>query len=293
MPQLIIDQEALQLIAAEVAGQPVYAGPTGGLLAPGVIDLMEDDGPGDRWQPGDERTRHLVLAAEACRDLALHAQGFEESAQRRRVAKAMTVPLCSLMEIVAKLLKDFNAPAFRSVRERWPRADQQVYAQASKRLKKHKLGPVRQVRNKKGAHLDHTAIGDPSLKLPLDDLLLAMGDSVVLAILASNHGTDASAFVWIRCVGRSDDGSFLAVETMVQYPMCVQLLTDVNGKVVGVARVSLAEDPRHEVQKPILEAARVYNRMVTLAGSTLPSIYIVPTEELLASEQEALRRQDE
>lgn len=248
MPQLVIDKTAMDLAIDKLSGQPVFAGPDGGLLAPGVIDL-DEDGPGARWQPNDSRAQQLVLGAEACRDIVFHTARLSEAGHKRRKLAAMTVPVCSLMDVVGKLLTEFNKGKWLDARKDWPRADQKTYKTVSRTFrKKRQRGPVRKARNTRGAHLDPAVLRE-GVRLSTDDLLLAQGDSLILLMLLLNH---PQAFSWIRGLGVTEDGKHRVVETMYTYPVCVRWLTDLDGHVEDAGMVQLAADPATDLQAHIL-----------------------------------------
>lgn len=279
MPQLILDEAAMHLAMERLRGQPLFTEANGELQAPGLVEL--DDSPGARWQPNDPRARGLVFAAETCQDVVFQATRFSEPGQRRRTLVAMTAPLCSLMEEVVKLLKEFNTDEWQKARENWPSADRKTYKTYSRTLKKKRLrGPVRKARNKRGAHMDPSLLRD-GLRLTIDDVLMAMGDSLVLLMLCMNH---PGAFSWIRGLGVTSDGQHRVVETMYTYPLCVRWLTDLDGHVKDVCPGLLSKDPRGEVQPHILDGVQTYNNMIHLSGSALSTIFTMPTDELRARE---------
>lgn len=286
MAKLILDEAAMQLAMTKLAGSPIFAGPDGGLLAPGIVDLIEGEDGARSWQPGDKRTSLIVLGGEACRDLVFHAPTFAESETRRRAMKSLVVSVCNLMDVTSGLLTEFNDEASRSHRRAWPRADQDTYTSVGRRLRKQRLrGPVRRVRDKLGAHLDPTAFAEKNLRLRETDLLGAMGDALVLLMLSLNH--PARSFAWIRWLAQSTDGQHTLVETMFDYPACVCWVTDREGHVKEVGPVRTAEDPRWQIQEHIRAATATYNEMVGLADVSLPLIRITWTEDLLRAEQQA------
>ncbi len=285
MPKLIIDEAALRLTAAKLSGQPVFAGPDGEFLDPGVVEVLDEGS--ERWQPADERTKLVVLGAEACRDLVFHVERISDPTHRRRVLKGMSVQVCTLMDVVASLLTNLNDRRARDLRKSWPVTDQATYRDVGRRLGKKRIqGPVRKVRNKLGAHLDANAIGDRSLRLPVDELLGAMGDSLVLLLLAVNHCS--SAFTWIRGLGVTEDGTHRIVETMDSYPVCIRWLTDAEGRVQDVGFVQLTADPRRVIQDHIVVAVHTYNALRKLESSALPEIWMMPRKDLLDAEQPSL-----
>lgn len=74
-------------------------------------------------------------------------------------SKAMTVPICTLMEVVHERLSLLNSEEARQERNSWPPADQATYLNLGRRLKQdHMRGPVRMFRNKLGAHLAGTVL---------------------------------------------------------------------------------------------------------------------------------------
>jgi hypothetical protein len=287
MAKLILDDAAMQLAMRELAGRPIHAGPGGRLLAPGVIDIMGDDS-GHRWRPANARTRLLVLGTEACRDVAFHAPPLANVNGRARAVKALTVPVCSLMDVVSGLLSQLNDKEWQLARRQWPSSDQDTYKSVGRRLRRKRLtGPVRKVRNKLGAHLDPCAFDDKSLRLPETELLGAMGDALVLLVLALNH--PARAFSWVRYLGKTPDGKHECVETMFDYPACVCWLTGTDGHVERVGPIRLAADPRQELQRDIWSATTVYNQMVALCGDRMPRIRITPMDAPLLQPSPAPR----
>lgn len=287
MPTIIFDDAAMELAMSQLGGRPVYAAPDGSFLKPGVMDLGNDDVSG-RWAPANTRARCFVLADQACRDLVDHGEQFIASPeQRSRVAKRMTIATCNLMDLVYKqLIPEDNKPDARAHRGTWPRVDQTTYREVAKRLRVQRIhGPVRQIRNKLTAHLDVEAVDNGGLRLKTEDLLGAIGDSLVL--LAFGMRQPASAFAWIRGIARSTDGSQHAVETMFDYPICVRWITDAEGHVKHVEGVRFAEDPRHELTERILAAAEMHNRMADAIDSDILRIWWRDTEQVRAEEAAA------
>jgi hypothetical protein len=278
--KLIFDEAAFKLIAEKLPGRPIYAGPDGGLFEPGIVDILCEDGLSGRWLPGNNHTRQLVLGAEACRDVLFYLNQFLESKTRRRAMNRMAVPICSLIDVVVKLLADTNSEQSRHIREStWPRGDRDTYQILARRLKRMKdRGPVRRVRNKLAAHLDADVFVEKSPQLKPEDILSPLGDCVVLLMLSMNYSSEW--FSWIRPVGILEDGKHLAVETMYSYPLCIRWITDMEGHVKDIGSMVIAADPRHELQKQFMETVASYNCMVKAVNSALPTIYTFPTDEL-------------
>lgn len=284
MPKLIIDESMLERIAASFAGLPITMGPDGKMLAPGIVDLLDADHTISRWMPNDDRTGMLVLAAEACRDVTFYSERLIDSKTRRRAMRGVTVPVCKLMDVTALLVSRMNDKTSRGARAQWPNADQKTYHGVAKRLRKSRLqGPVRWVRNKIGAHLDPEAFMAGTEHLKLDDILGAFGDCMVLLTLSMNY--PSSWFSWIRGLGTSPDGQQNIVETMFEYPLCVRWVTDLDGHPIALSRAMLAEDPRHELQAQMLEAANAYNELVRVTGTQLPLIAMNPMIDAADSAQ--------
>lgn len=285
MGQIVIDPSALKVAASSLPGRPVYGGPNGGLLDPGVFEVLED-GPdsAEKWQPGDERTRLLVLARESCCDVLFHVDAVCDASRSKRALKQLTVNVCCLMDVVARLLSSLNDSLSQETRQAWPRADRETFKKAKKRLNKVRTkGSVRNIRNKLGAHLDPEVLLSGELRVPPRDLLAALGDSLVLLQLVLNH---SRAFAWVRFLGQTDEGSRI-VETMFQYPAAVRWKTDANGEAQELDSIFIAADPRHEIGRTIMESVAAYNRMVREFGGILPEIWMRPTDELLAEERGA------
>lgn len=270
--KLIFDETAIKFISEKMKGQPIYMGPGGDLLKPGIVDLLGEDEVSDRWQPSNERTRQLVLGREACRDVLFYMDRFIDPVTRKHSMNRMSVPLCSLMDIVAKLIGELNDNKSIMIRkDTWPRQDCLTFQQVSKRLKKMRFdSPVRKVRNKLAAHLDGDVFVENVPKLKPDDVLLPLGDSLVLLTLSMNYPSDW--FSWIRPIGILEDGKHCVVETMYSYPICFQWITDLEGHVKDVRQAVLAADPRHEIQTQLMETVASYNIMVKAINSGLPLI---------------------
>lgn len=287
MPKLIMDEATMQMLASKLQGYPIHSGPNGAMLQPGVVDVVDGHEQQSPWQPGDARTKLIVLGSEACREIAFSAKRFDERSARNRTLKNLTVPVCSLMDLVHALLSSLNDSESRLMRQQWPLADQNTYIETGRRVRKvHLNGPVRKVRHALGAHLDPDVFqGETRLKT--DDLLRAMGDVLILFQLALNHA--ARAFSWIRPIGRSEDGRRLVVETMYDYPACFRWVTDSDGRVLDIAGAFLAADPRHDIRDRILPTIDAYNQMVKSAEVRLPTIWLRPSSELHAEEATAAR----
>jgi len=271
--KLIFDETAIKLIAEKLPGSPIYAGPDGGLFEPGIVDFLDEEEISDRWLPGNDRTRHLVLGVEACRDVLFYLTQFIEPKTRRRAMNRMAVPICSLIDVVVKLLADTNSEHLHHLRESsWPQGDCDTYHTVARRLKKKQhRSPIRRVRNKVAAHLDTDAFVDRIPRLKPDDVLAPLGDCVVLLMLSTNYPSEW--FCWIRPVGILEDGKHLAVETMYSYPFCVRWITDMEGHVKDIVSTVLAADPRHELREQIMKTVGGYNCMVKIVNSKLPTIW--------------------
>lgn len=282
--RLIFDDAAMNLMAEKLPGHPIYAGPDGDLYAPGIVDILGDEGISDRWLPANDHTKQLVLGMEACRDVLFYLNQFMDSRTRKRAMNRMAVPICTLMDIVVRLLAITNNEKSRTVRESWPSSDRDTYLTVARRLKKMKnYKSIRRVRNKLAAHLDTDVFVERTLQLKPDDVLAPLGDCVVLLMLSINYPSEW--FCWIRPVGILEDRKHLAVETMYSYPLCVRWITDLEGHVKDFDSMIFAADPRHELQEPIMETVASYNNMVNAVKSDLPPIYTIPTKDLLKGGQ--------
>ncbi len=278
--KLIFDEAAIKLLSEKLPGHPICAGPDGGLFTPGIVDINGEEGMSDRWLPGNEHTKLLVLGVEACRDVLFYLNQFLEPKTRRRAMNRMAVPICSLIDIVVQLLAATNNEQDRHIRESsWPHSDCNTYLEVARRLKKRKNhSQLRRVRNKLAAHLDGDVFTESSLRLNPDDVLAPLGDCLVLLMLSINYPSEW--FFWIRPVGILEDEKRLVVETMYSYPLCVRWIADLEGHVKDVDSMKIAADPRHELQVPIIEAVASYNSMVKAVNSDLPTIYTIQTQDL-------------
>ena len=229
MTKLVMDEAAMQLAAEKLGGQPIYDGPGGSMLEPGVVEL-DDEGAAGRWQPADRRTKRLTLGVEAYQDVVFHGERVLAASKNGRALRAMVVPTCNLMDKTDQLLAELNGVEQRAMRNAWRPNDQTTYREAGRRLRKaHLNGPVRAARDKVGAHLDEDAY-EQRITVALKEILSAVGDSLILLLLALNH--ESQSFAWIRSLGASPDGLHLVVETMFSYPIAVRWLTDSDGRVV-------------------------------------------------------------
>jgi hypothetical protein len=286
VPKLIINDSTIQMLMEKIPGFPIHAGPGSYLLEPGVCDLVDGNEKSNPWQPGDRRTRLLVLAGEACRQISFELERFHEVHARKRILKNLSIPICSLMDVVVELQKFLNDESCGEIRRFWPISDQESFAQLGRRIRKvHQQGQVRTLRHKIAAHLDTEAfdLGDlnPSPKI----LLEALGDTLIVLMLSFNH--KAYAFSWIRPVVSLDEGQKLLVDTMFDCPFAVRWVTDVEGNVLDVAQISLAADPCKPVQESVLGALHGYNFLVQQTGAELPEMYIRPTADVLVDEGSA------
>lgn len=283
MHPLILDEAALKLAATKLANSPIFAGPDGNFLAPGIIDVVEGgDGKGGepRWSPANPLTQLLVAGTEACRDITLLAPSVLDARTRRRALKMLTVPVCSLMDVVHKALGLLNAPTPTRYRGRWPATDQTTYSQCWKRLRKqHTRGPTRRMRDMLAAHVDPSAFSAVGPSIDADAVLGAMGDSLALLLLSLNH---PGSFSWFRRL-ESVDPEHQVVELMQCYPLCISWVVDPSGHVTDVLRARLAEDPLRLVQAEVHSALGTYNQMVTTVASKLPVLtatFSTPIEDL-------------
>lgn len=271
MPKVIIDDEANALVVGKAHnGFPVYAGPDGTMLAPGIASVVDvEEGNNDRWQPADPNASALVLAVEACREFVFLADNANDT-NRARVSKSMTVPICALMDVLDKLCKGLDDERSRACRGTWKASDQKTYKEARRRLRKASGGRVRSVRNKVAAHLDTVAIGDPSLRLKPREWLQPMGDALIVLLLALRHD---HSFTWIRPRGKAPSGGDL-VQVMFVYPTCTTFRVDESGRVVDIVEITLAEDPRHLVDTEVVTAMQAYNQLIETYEPDLSPIWI-------------------
>jgi hypothetical protein len=265
MPKLVMDEAAMQLAVRKLGGLPIYDGPGGAMLEPGVVELDDDEGAIGRWQPADRRTKLLTLAVEACQDVVFHGARVLGASADRRAMRAMVVPTCNLMDSTDQLLAELNGAEQREMRSAWRPHDQATYKETARRLRKsHLRGPVRTARNAVGAHLDADAY-EQRITIEPKSILSAFGDSLILLLLSLNH--ESHSFGWIRGLGASPDGQRLVVETMFSYPLAVRWLTDSDGRVLDVGHLQLAADPRTELQDKLLAALATYNALADQAGA--------------------------
>lgn len=277
MPKLILDDHALKIAMDRLTGQPIFSAADGSLLKPGVIDLIDGGGPESPWQPSNDLARGIVLGAEACKEIVFQAERIREPHRRGRVLKDMCIPVCSLMDVLQSLMHGFNKPDWCLAREAWPKHDQDAYLIIGRRLRRtHMTGPVRKVRHALGAHLDLKA-AHGGLRIPTDDLLGALGDSLIVLMLMLHH---PGAFRWIRPIATVESESVRIVDTMDSYPLCLRWITDMHGRVKDVGNVRLADDPLHELEPHVVEATESYNMMVRELRSSLRTISFIPTSEL-------------
>jgi hypothetical protein len=271
MARLVLDEAAMALAVKQLSGRPIFSAPGGGLLEPRIIDIIEEKPNPDGWQPLDEHSRLLLFGTEPCRDIVFHSEKFLNHQERRRTIKAMTIPVCTLMDIVDKLLSLLNSQEARRERESWPPGDNATYKNLSRRLRKrHMRGPVRVFRNKLGAHVDEAALLE---RIPLPssaDLLQAYGDSLLLLLLSTNY--PSTFFSWIRPGSDSPGQGLTSVQTMFSYPLCVEWHVDNDGCVKSVGTLTLAADPRHEIRQYIFEGIQAYNQMVDQSNCGLRQI---------------------
>lgn len=283
MPKLILDDATIGRLVETISGFPIHAGPNGDLLEPGVQDVLEQRSGSSAWQPADERTRLLVLGTEACREVTNIARGFHEQASRARIIKNLAIPVCSLMEVTAKLQKTFNDEDSKLAQSKWPSVDINAFVSRGKRIRKlHLHGPARLIRNKLGAHLDADIFDLPELNVVPAPILEALGDSLIVFALCFNH--EARAFSWIRHVGAVKDQPEVVVDSMFDYPACVRWLTDPNGKVLKLLQVIGAADPRQSLQPDTLKAFDAYNFLVQATGCELPLLTTRNIDDVLAEE---------
>lgn len=117
MARLVLDEAAMALAVKQLSGQPIFSAPAGGLLEPRIIDILEEKPNPNGWQPLNEHSRLLILGTEPCRDIVFHSERFLNDQDRRRTIKAMTIPICTLMDIVGKLLSLLNSQEARRERK--------------------------------------------------------------------------------------------------------------------------------------------------------------------------------
>lgn len=259
-------------------GQPIFAAADGSLEIHGVVDLLDDTLTSSPWAPSNELASGIVAGVEACKDIAFFSERFGEEAHRRRTIKAMTVPLCALMDVLKDLMAGFNAPRWRELRQSWVDYDQRCYLDISKRLKKeHMGGPVRKVRNVLGAHLDPEA-RQGGIHLSAADLFGALGDSLILLMLMLKH---RSAFQWIRGLGALEGGEGRVVDTIAEWPICLRWITDMEGHPKDVGYIRLVANPVDELKHTIRETVQAYNKMVVTAQLPMRKIIEVSTDALI------------
>jgi hypothetical protein len=290
VPKLVINDSTIQMLMEKLQGFPIHTGPDGKLLEPGVCDLVDGNEKSSPWQPGDQRTRLLVLAGEACRQISFELERFHQVHARKRILKNLSIPICNLMDVVVELQKSLNDESCRNTRRSWPSSDQKSFVQLGRRIKKvHLQSPVRKLRHKIAAHLDTEAF-DLGQLIPSPEVLLeVLGDTLIVLMLSFNH--KAYAFSWIRPVASLHEGQKLFVDTMFDYPFAVRWVTDVEGNVLDIAQISLAADPCQPVQESVLSALYGYNFLVQQTGVQLPEMDIRPTADVLLDEESASEKQ--
>ncbi|BBA69302.1 hypothetical protein [Geobacter sulfurreducens] len=283
--KLIFDEATMENLIPKLSGHPIYAAPGGGLFTPGIVDILGEEGTSDRWQPGNDLTRQLVLGAEACRDVLFYINQFLDPKTRRRAINRMAVPVCSMIDVVLQLLTVTNHEEARKIRDNsWPPHDRDTYQKVARRLRKNKAHrSIRKVRNKIAAHLDSDIFTDRTTRLTPDDILAPLGDCLILLMLSINYPSEW--FCWIRPVGLLEDKQHLVVETMYSYPLCIRWISDLEGHVKDVDSMMIAADPRHELQEPIMETVGTYNSLIKAVNSQLAPIYMIPTKDLLPGER--------
>jgi len=287
--QLKINEAAIERAIKKLPGMQVYGGQDG-LLDPGLVDILDPAADFDRWQPACRRSKSLLLATEACRDLDLCASQFvDRPDDRRRVAKQMTVPAINLVEKVLDLLAMNNDPSMREYRSTWPDHDQQAYTRAGRRMKKASKGPVRQVRRKLAAHIDPEEAITAATALSTTSILEAIGDALLLLCLSFNY--PARYFTWIRPVDSRAGDSHRFVQLLCDYPLAPIWRTDLAGNAEEIVAIFVATDPRRELQSAVLGTITAYNEMVRSDGTGLPVLGIAPPRPARPDGQDRLSRQ--
>ncbi len=269
VPKLIIDQDSLAAIFVKLQSEgdrPISWGLDEKMLAPGIIELDDASSKAGQWQPYSERTRLLMLGVDACYDIILYKDQLIKSVTRQRAVRGMTVQLCKLIDAVLDLVAKMNDEQSRSIRESWPRQDQILYRDIVKKLKnvQHKSS-MRIIRNKLGAHLDIKIFDNEQIpRIELSDILNIFGNIVILLMISMNY--PSTWFNWIRLVEEIPDDNHRVIEAMFQYPLCVRWITDIDGHIKEMERMTVAEDPRHEIGKKIFEITDNWNETVQESG---------------------------
>jgi hypothetical protein len=251
----------------------VFASENNGMLNPGLRDPVEEDRR-DRWHPGSHRTRLLVACLLACKDITTIGRALNHAMpwQGRREIALLTTPLVSLCDNI-KLLYDALGPA-GGERAAWSPKDTQLYYNAGRRLKKHRDGPIRKIRNKMGAHHDLEMLkeGGTTTVPSADAILPALGDSLVVLLLALNY---ERIYTWRR---RPSNAAADEAEIMTQYPLAARVKLSSGGTVQSVIgpvdSAVIATDPRHEAYDTAMSAVEVYNLLASKAQPSHPTIEI-------------------
>ncbi|MCI5161662.1 MAG: hypothetical protein D3917_06495 [Candidatus Electrothrix sp. AX5] len=249
-------------------------------MAPGIIDLDNADSSNGKWQLYNERTKLLVLGVDACHDILLYKDQVITPKTRQRAARGMTVPICKLIDTVLDIAAKMNDEQSRNIRKDWSDQDQKVYQTIAKKLRKvqHK-SKIRYIRNKLGAHLDPKVFNDEHIpSIALNEILSIFGNALVLLMLFMNY--PSTYFHWIRFLGNMPDGKHRTIETMFQYPLCISYLTDIDGHMKDMEKMTVAEDPRHEMQTQLLEATDSWNKIVKETDLEPFHLSFAPSEPL-------------
>lgn len=272
MPKIIIDEDAMKLAHSKLINQPIYSQLSRDCLNSKVIDILDHENTQGKWQPGNKEAQFLLLCVEACKAIVFQAQLFKNEEFRDRSIRAMTVPLCSLMDETHKLTNSLDKDEeSRKERRQWSPDNQKTYKNIGKKFRKKRIsGPVREIRNKVAAHLDREII-NRKYQLALEDFLFALGDTLILLMLSTNH---RNKFSWIRWISSSQDNTIHIVETLFEYPLCVRWTTNSEGKPVDVGYPQLVDDPQKYVRDQVAEAIKIFNEMVTISQSSVPTIWV-------------------
>lgn len=235
-----------------------------GMLDPGLRDPVEGE-EADRWHPQSHRTRLLVACLLACKDICLIGATLDiaNPRQARRSIALITTPLVSLCDNTKSLYDALGASSAERERASWPEADKTLYVETGRRLKKHRDGPIRKIRNMMGAHhnIDEMLKEQRAVPAPsLETVLPPLADSLLMLVFALNY---RRVYTWRRHPhGAGPD----EVEILTEYPIAMKFKLGPDGAIqFSTGTATIAVDPRHHADTIVRRAIAVYNQFAEMA----------------------------
>jgi hypothetical protein len=239
---------------------------------PPLYDPVENP-DASAWLPANDATAILVACVGACRDIMRVAAGLKRNriAEDARGIGLLATPIISLADNARKLKSALD----RADRSGWPEEDRENLRAVGKSMNKLMDGPLRAYRNRRSAHVDHTAIyhaAETPTKPTLDLVLPPLRDALFVLVLLTNH---RDVFSWTRSPNAAEPAH---IELIHDRPVSFTFERGPDGHVKSIVGGTITADPRHRAHETIFATIDTYNRLAGVAGADHPPIELTERE---------------